>query len=112
MPCNPVCLLSQVMPYNPVCLLSQVMPCNPVCLLSQVMLCNPVCLVGYIIASWMFFKSRIEYEEVMLINFFGDDYITYQDQVGTGLPFISGYRVPQEEIDAFRTFADNKDKDT
>ena len=71
--------------------------------LFQVMLCNPVCLVGYIVAAWTFFKSRIEYEELMLLNFFGDDYVTYQKQVGTGLPFIDGYRVPLDNSDTALT---------
>ncbi|KAG6930751.1 isoprenylcysteine carboxyl methyltransferase, partial [Chelydra serpentina] len=26
----------------------------------QVLLCNPVCVVGYTLASWRFFRERIE----------------------------------------------------
>jgi len=26
------------------------------------------------------------------MNFFGEDYVNYQKQVGTGLPFIKGYQ--------------------
>ena len=58
---------------------------------TQVLLCNPICLVGYVAASWMFFKDRIEDEEESLILFFGEDYIEYKRKVGTGIPFISGY---------------------
>ncbi|KAI0237040.1 Protein-S-isoprenylcysteine O-methyltransferase [Lamellibrachia satsuma] len=84
---------------------------------TQVMLCNPVCLIGYIAASWMFFKSRIEYEEFMLLNFFGDDYIAYQNRVATGLPFIGGYQVPQVDSDTFndgqgQDLTTGKDKET
>jgi protein-S-isoprenylcysteine O-methyltransferase len=58
---------------------------------TQVVLCNPVCLVGYSIASWMFFKERIEDEEESLVLFFGEKYIDFKKRVGTGIPFISGY---------------------
>lgn len=52
---------------------------------------NPFCIPAYAVVSWMFFKSRIFIEEITLLNFFGQDYINYQKQVGTGLPFIQGY---------------------
>ena len=35
----------------------------------------------------------------MLLNFFGDDYVAYQKRVGTGLPFIDGYRVSLDNSD-------------
>jgi protein-S-isoprenylcysteine O-methyltransferase len=57
------------------------------------MLLNPVCLLVYAIASWKFFEDRITFEEMMLLNFFGKAYVDYQRRVGTGLPFIRGYRV-------------------
>lgn len=57
------------------------------------MLLNPVCLVVYAIASWKFFEDRITFEELTLLDFFGDDYVDYQRRVGTGLPFIRGYRI-------------------
>ncbi|KTF87771.1 hypothetical protein cypCar_00013605 [Cyprinus carpio] len=60
---------------------------------TQIILCNPVCLLGYTIASWRFFRERIEEEEISLIHFFGEDYIEYKKKVFTGLPFISGIRV-------------------
>lgn len=58
---------------------------------TQVVLCNPVCLVGYSVASWLFFKERIEDEEESLVQFFGEDYVEFKKSVGTGLPFIQGY---------------------
>ena len=58
---------------------------------TQVLLCNPVCLVGYTLASWQFFKERIEDEEQSLVLFFGEDYIEYKKRIGTGIPFLSGY---------------------
>uniref|UniRef100_A0A3Q3JTZ2 Protein-S-isoprenylcysteine O-methyltransferase n=1 Tax=Monopterus albus TaxID=43700 RepID=A0A3Q3JTZ2_MONAL len=60
---------------------------------TQVMLCNPVCILGYTIASWRFFRERIEEEELSLIHFFAEDYVEYKKKVSTGLPFISGIRV-------------------
>jgi len=58
---------------------------------TQVILANPCCLIFYIIASWIFFRERIYMEEIALINFFGDEYLRYQQNTPTGLPFISGY---------------------
>lgn len=54
---------------------------------------NPVCVVAYILASWKFFKDRIYYEEMTLLNFFGEEYASYQEKVGIGLPFIKGFIV-------------------
>lgn len=39
-----------------------------------------------------FFYNRVLNEEVILLKFFGEDYVKYQEKVGTGLPFISGYK--------------------
>lgn len=61
---------------------------------TQLLLCNPICAVAYMAASWMFFRERIICEEQNLVHFFGQDYINYQKEVGTGLPFISGYKSP------------------
>ncbi|XP_068608595.1 protein-S-isoprenylcysteine O-methyltransferase [Brachionichthys hirsutus] len=63
------------------------------CIGTQILLCNPVCILGYAIASWRFFRERIEDEERFLINFFAEDYVEYKKKVPTGLPFISGARV-------------------
>ena len=60
---------------------------------TQLLLSNPICVVGYTITSWMFFNERIEDEEALLIQFFGEEYIQYQHQVGAGIPYITGYKV-------------------
>ncbi|XP_069698735.1 protein-S-isoprenylcysteine O-methyltransferase isoform X2 [Periplaneta americana] len=60
---------------------------------TQLVLVNPVCVVAYTIASWRFFHDRVYIEESTLLHFFGDDYYQYQKQVGTGLPFIQGYKL-------------------
>lgn len=52
-----------------------------------------MCIVGYTVASWRFFRERIEEEELSLIHFFAEDYVEYKKRVPTGLPFISGIRV-------------------
>ncbi|KAJ2938008.1 hypothetical protein O0L34_g14462 [Tuta absoluta] len=61
---------------------------------TQVTLLNPVCTIIYALASWTFFRERVFAEELTLLTFFGDQYIVYQKQVGTGLPLIKGY-VPE-----------------
>ncbi|XP_053202999.1 protein-S-isoprenylcysteine O-methyltransferase-like [Panonychus citri] len=58
---------------------------------TQVLLANPVCLVVYIVVTWKFFYERIRDEEMLLVDFFGLEYIEYQRKVPTRLPFISGY---------------------
>nr|XP_033778704.1 protein-S-isoprenylcysteine O-methyltransferase isoform X2 [Geotrypetes seraphini] len=60
---------------------------------TQILLCNPVCVVGYTLASWRFFRERIEEEEFTLILFFGEQYLDYKRKVPSGLPFISGAKV-------------------
>ncbi|XP_011864500.1 PREDICTED: protein-S-isoprenylcysteine O-methyltransferase [Vollenhovia emeryi] len=60
---------------------------------TQLILQNPLCLFAYALMSWSFFHDRILIEEITLLNFFGDDYVKYQERVGTGLPFISGYKI-------------------
>ncbi|XP_044275591.1 protein-S-isoprenylcysteine O-methyltransferase [Varanus komodoensis] len=59
---------------------------------TQILLCNPVCVVGYTLASWRFFRERIEEEEMTLIHFFGEEYLAYKRRVPTGLPFIRGIK--------------------
>ncbi|CAH2319707.1 -S-isoprenylcysteine O-methyltransferase [Pelobates cultripes] len=60
---------------------------------TQILLCNPVCLIGYTLASWRFFRERVEEEEYSLIHFFGEQYLEYKKIVPTGLPFIKGVKV-------------------
>ncbi|CAH2048913.1 unnamed protein product, partial [Iphiclides podalirius] len=66
---------------------------------TQVILLNPVCVGIYALASWAFFRERVYAEEMTLLAFFGPEYEAYQKQVGTGLPFISGYRQGEGERD-------------
>ncbi|CAG4982606.1 unnamed protein product [Colias eurytheme] len=58
---------------------------------TQIILLNPVCVLIYALVSWSFFQERIYAEEMFLISFFGNQYLVYQKQVGTGIPFIQGY---------------------
>lgn len=58
---------------------------------------NPVCIVAYTLTSWKFFKDRIYYEEITLLNFFGEEYISYQEKVNIGLPFIKGFVVTHKK---------------
>ncbi|XP_060518216.1 protein-S-isoprenylcysteine O-methyltransferase [Cylas formicarius] len=60
---------------------------------TQIILLNPICIPAYAIVSWHFFKTRIYIEEITLLNFFGQNYVNYQHKVGTGIPFINGYRI-------------------
>lgn len=60
---------------------------------TQIILANPVCFILYMAASWQFFKERIYMEEIALLNFFGDEYLKYQQTTKTGLPFIKGYAI-------------------
>uniref|UniRef100_A0A7S3CYU7 Protein-S-isoprenylcysteine O-methyltransferase n=1 Tax=Palpitomonas bilix TaxID=652834 RepID=A0A7S3CYU7_9EUKA len=56
---------------------------------TQVLLFNPVCFVIYLVVAFMFFKARIAYEEVTLLEMFGTDYAEYKKKVWTGIPFIA-----------------------
>lgn len=60
---------------------------------TQLILQNPFCLLAYAITSWRFFHDRVLIEEIALLTFFGQDYVDYQKSVGTGLPFIGGYKM-------------------
>lgn len=60
---------------------------------TQLTLLNPICMLAYTLISWLFFKERITIEEISLLNFFGQQYCDYQQKVGTGLPFIQGYKI-------------------
>ncbi|KAI4728153.1 prenyl cysteine carboxyl methyltransferase-like protein Ste14 [Aureobasidium sp. EXF-10728] len=55
---------------------------------TQIVVGNKICCVSYLIILWFFFKDRINYEEQDLVKFFGDDYRSYRQRVGTGIPFI------------------------
>ena len=73
---------------------------------TQVVLGNAVCLLGYVIVLWRFFRHRIRgtvsselclstyllwdrtEEEILLVKFFGDEYVEYRKKTGSGLPLI------------------------
>ncbi|XP_061716725.1 protein-S-isoprenylcysteine O-methyltransferase [Cydia pomonella] len=64
---------------------------------TQITLLNPICMVLYTLASWLFFRERVEAEELTLLAFFGPQYERYCRDVGTGLPFIKGYQPDEED---------------
>jgi protein-S-isoprenylcysteine O-methyltransferase len=54
----------------------------------QVLIANPICTVLFTCISWYFFYYRIRYEEISLVEFFGEDYRQYRKKVPSGLPCI------------------------
>jgi len=59
---------------------------------TQIFLCNPVSTIIFLLATWSFFQSRIEYEEMTLLKHYGKEYRHYQESVPVGIPFITGFR--------------------
>mmetsp|Transcript_18687 Transcript_18687/g.52514 ORF Transcript_18687/g.52514 Transcript_18687/m.52514 type:complete len:196 (-) Transcript_18687:848-1435(-) len=55
---------------------------------TQVLLVNPFCAIGFAIVAWRFFKARLRYEEALLVNFFGLDYVDYRARTPTYIPFL------------------------
>ncbi|KAK4079392.1 hypothetical protein Trihar35433_497 [Trichoderma harzianum] len=55
---------------------------------TQLVLGNVLCFVAYSAVLYMFFRGRIIHEEGKLVEFFGDDYVSYRKRVGTLMPFI------------------------
>jgi len=55
---------------------------------TQLVLQNPLSFCVYFVLLMRFFSSRIRAEERALVSFFGDDYVSYRNQVGTKIPFI------------------------
>lgn len=55
---------------------------------TQVLLVNPVCVVAFAVMAWGFFSERIEYEEAMLVHFFGPEYELYRARTPTWIPGI------------------------
>lgn len=75
---------------------------------TQVLLCNPICIVLYAYSAWIFFKSRIPYEESLLVKFYGTEYVDYMSRTVIGIPGIKPFKIhhpqayshiPQKEID-------------
>lgn len=54
---------------------------------TQVMMCNRICTVLFTATLWTFFRQRINHEERLLVEFFGDDYVNYKKSVWSGIPF-------------------------
>lgn len=40
------------------------------------------------VQAWRFFANRIPYEEALLVEFFGTDYVRYRAATPTWLPYI------------------------
>ena len=55
---------------------------------TQLLLCNPISLVLYAYSAHSFFKERIPYEEGLLEDFFGAEYVNYKKRTPTLIPFI------------------------
>ncbi|KAL3417314.1 isoprenylcysteine carboxyl methyltransferase [Phlyctema vagabunda] len=53
---------------------------------TQLVLGNVVCLLGYAAVLWKFFHARIQGEEELLCNFFGDEYTSYKKRTWVGIP--------------------------
>ncbi len=56
---------------------------------TQILCFNPICIICYPIALFIFFKDRILDEEILLIQFFGNEYIKYKRKVPILIPFIN-----------------------
>lgn len=52
----------------------------------QLIMGNPVCFIAYVHVLQNFFKSRIEYEEEKLLDFFGTDYEEYMKRTFIFIP--------------------------
>lgn len=55
---------------------------------TQLVLGNHFCFLAYTFLLWNFFNRRIRAEEKHLIEFFGQDYLTYRERVNVRIPFI------------------------
>jgi len=56
---------------------------------TQLLLMNPISVIGYAIVLFRFFKERIEYEEKLLIDFFGNEYVEYRKTSKVYIPGIN-----------------------
>lgn len=55
---------------------------------TQILLGNPICLIVFLKVLWNFFRERISYEELILLKFFSNEYLSYKNEVPSGIPFI------------------------
>lgn len=58
---------------------------------TQLLLCNPLCTAAYAYAAWTFFAGRIPYEEGLLVDFYGAEYVQYAQGTVIGIPGIAGH---------------------
>jgi protein-S-isoprenylcysteine O-methyltransferase len=65
---------------------------------TQLVLCNPLCTVAYAWAAWSFFNDRIPYEEALLVEFYGLQYVNYAKNAVIGIPGIQGYVKSSQEV--------------
>ena len=56
---------------------------------TQLMMGNLICFIGFYKASMNFFRYRVEYEEYLLIKFFGQEYIEFMKSTPM---FFPGWR--------------------
>jgi protein-S-isoprenylcysteine O-methyltransferase len=56
---------------------------------TQLLLMNPISVVGYAVVLFRFFKERISYEENLLVDFFGNEYIEYRKTAKVYIPGIN-----------------------
>ncbi|KAB8772364.1 hypothetical protein FH972_026654 [Carpinus fangiana] len=57
---------------------------------TQIAIGNTACLAGYVAVLWMFFRNRVRKEEVLLLDFFGQDYAQYRKRSWVGIPLVGG----------------------
>lgn len=55
---------------------------------TQILLGNHVCFLAYAAILWKFFATRIVKEERFLVQFFGQDYVSYRERTPVLIPFI------------------------
>lgn len=66
---------------------------------TQIVLSNPIMFIIYSIVTWKFFNSRILYEEMTLIEQYGDEYISFQKKVPIRIIGIKGFIYNKEKKD-------------
>lgn len=64
------------------------------------MLLNPISIVGFAFAAYLFFKDRIPYEEELLVEFFGMQYVAYAARTPILIPFVEGHISLGVEVDS------------
>jgi protein-S-isoprenylcysteine O-methyltransferase len=62
---------------------------------TQFLMGNLICFIGFIFALYFFFKERIEEEEIFLIEFYGEEYLKYKNDVWE---FFPGIRLKEKDV--------------